>query len=247
MKLFLSIAVSLLFFVLHISLAEGLDPLEIIKKVDSNYVIDTAKIQAEMIIQSGGRTLTKSMTILSEGGEKGLIEFTNPQDRGTKYLKLGDELWMFFPEAEDIVKISGHMLRQGIMGSDYSYEDALEYERLGELYNISLLGKDDIRGKNCYLLELTAKPDVEVAYFRRRMWVTEEEFVIWQEELYAPSGKLLKLYTTQKIGNFDGRFYPVESTMENKLRKDSRTVLRIDSVEFGVPIPPGTFSKRALR
>ena len=44
--------------------------------------------------------------------QNSLTEFTNPGS-GTKFLKRGDELWMFFPDAEDIVKISGHMLNQG--------------------------------------------------------------------------------------------------------------------------------------
>ena len=52
------------------------------------------------------------MVILS-AKENSLIEFTNPRDRGTKYLKRGDELWMFFPDAEDLVRISGHMLNRG--------------------------------------------------------------------------------------------------------------------------------------
>ena len=247
MKLLFSIVISFLFITLGISVGQELDPVDIIKKVDTNYLFDTARMETEMTIRSGTRTLTKKMVTLVEGSDKGLVEFVNSGDRGTKFLKLGDELWMFFPEAEDTVKISGHMLRRGIMGSDYSYEDALEYESMENFYEIVFLGEENVRGKESYVLELTAKPDVEVAYYRRKMWIAKEESVIWQEELYAPSGRLLKLFTTQKIEKFGGRFYPVESTMENKLKKDSMTVFRIDSVEFDVSIPAGTFSKRSLR
>ena len=54
------------------------------------------------------------------------MEFTNPEDRGTRYLKRDKNLWIYFPKEQDTVKISGHLLKEGMMGSDVSYEDALE-------------------------------------------------------------------------------------------------------------------------
>ncbi len=70
-----------------------------------------------------------------------LVEFTNPQDRGIKFLKREDNLWMFFPDAEEIIKISGHMLNQGMMGSDFSYQDIMESDNLTDLYNFEIVGK----------------------------------------------------------------------------------------------------------
>jgi len=47
-------------------------------------------------------------------------------------LKLGDELWTYTPETDRIIKISGQMLRQSVMGSDLSYEDMMEDRKLIE-------------------------------------------------------------------------------------------------------------------
>ena len=88
---------------------------EIIKRRDDNEYYDSAMAEAEMVIINRNRRIVKTMTSYGQG-DNGLVIFTNPRDRGTKFLKRGDDLWMFFPDAEDLVKISGHMLNQGIMG-----------------------------------------------------------------------------------------------------------------------------------
>ncbi|MDY6787575.1 MAG: outer membrane lipoprotein-sorting protein, partial [candidate division WOR-3 bacterium] len=135
---------------------------EIINKRDNNEYIETARIESRMIIQSGSRTIEKEMIIYADG-ENVLMEFTNPRDRGTKFLKRGDDLWMFFPDAEDLVKISGHMLKQGMMGSDFSYQDMMESDKLTDLYGFELMGEEELNGRMCYVLEGIAVEGKEVS------------------------------------------------------------------------------------
>lgn len=220
-------------------------PEEILKKADDNEYLGSARFRATMTIINGGREITKNLTSLVQGN-KSLTEFTNPRDKGTKYLKIGDELWMYFPNAEDIVKISGHLLKQGMMGSDYSYQDALESKKLTTLYNVKLVGEEKVGGRDAYLLELQAKPGVEVSYAKRRMWVGKNEFVGLKEELYAEGGKLMKVSTVTSIKHIGNRWYPVEAVMVNKLKKGSQTRMRMDDIEFDVTIPPNTFTRQAL-
>jgi outer membrane lipoprotein-sorting protein len=139
---------------------------EILKKVDDNEYLGSARFKATMVIVSSGREISKTMVALVQG-DKSLTEFTNARDKGTKYLKIGDELWMYFPNAEDVVKISGHLLRQGMMGSDYSYQDALESRKLTTLYDVKIVGEEKVNGRDAYVLELTAKPGAEVSYAKR--------------------------------------------------------------------------------
>ena len=58
-----------------------------------------------------------------------------PREKGTKMLKLGDKLWTYSPQTDRVIQISGHMLRQSVMGSDMSYNDMMEDRPLiEELY-----------------------------------------------------------------------------------------------------------------
>ncbi|MEC9489123.1 MAG: outer membrane lipoprotein-sorting protein [Halanaerobium sp.] len=227
-------------------LTMAMDVNEIIARVDENQHISSARMEAEMLIVKGDREIGKNMTVLTKG-DSAYIKFTNPKDRGTKYLKVGANLWMFFPDAEEIIKITGSMLDQGMMGSDFSYQDIMESEKLTDLYTFSLLREEEYHGRSCYVVEGFAKEDAEVTYFRRVSWIDKERFVVLKEELYAQSGRILKVMRADKVEQFDQRWYITEAVMEDKLRKDTRTEFRITDMQFNIDIPADTFTLQNLR
>ncbi|NLW55101.1 MAG: outer membrane lipoprotein-sorting protein, partial [Firmicutes bacterium] len=59
---------------------------EIIKRRDDNEHFETAQVEAEMVIINRNRRIVKTMTSYAQG-DNGLVVFTNPRDRGTKFLK----------------------------------------------------------------------------------------------------------------------------------------------------------------
>ena len=219
---------------------------EIINMRDDNEYFDTAEMEADMIIASGKRIITKTMVALSDR-KNSLVEFTNSQDRGTKFLKREDDLWMFFPDAEEIIKISGHMLNQGMMGSDFSYQDVMESDKLTDLYDFEIIKEEELDGRPCYVLEGIAREGVKVSYYRRVSWVDKERFIGLKEELYAQSGRLLKETKINKIEEIEGRWVAVDSVMENKLRKDTYTQFILTQITFNPEIPEETFSLQNLR
>jgi len=244
--LLIVIIMSILFSSLMVITAVEMTAEEIINKRDNNEYFDSVKIEAEMIIVSGGRKITKTMIALSDK-KNSLVEFTNPQDRDTKFLKREDDLWMFFPDAEDIIKISGHMLNQGMMGSDFSYQDIMESDKLTDLYDFKIIGEEEIDNRPCYVLEGVAREGVKVSYYRRVSWVDKERFIGLKEELYTQSGKLLKETKLNEVQEIEGRWIPIDSVMENKLRKDTYTGFKIVQIDFNPEIPEGTFTLQNLR
>ncbi len=244
--LLIGITVSILFSSLIITTAAEMTAEEIINKRDDNEYFDTAQMEAEMIIVSGGRKITKTMLILSDK-RNALIEFTNPVDRGTKFLKREGDLWMFFPDAEEIIKISGHMLNQGMMGSDFSYQDIMESDKLTDLYDFKIIGEEEIEGRLCYVLEGIAREGVKVSYYRRVSWIDKERFIGLKEELYTQSGRLLKETKVNEVQEIEGRWIPIDSVMENKLRKNTYTGFKITNIDFNPEIPEGTFTLQNLR
>jgi len=219
---------------------------EIINMRDDNEYFDTAQMDADMIIVSGSRKITKTMTALTDK-KNSLAEFTNSQDRGTKFLKIEGDLWMFFPDAEEIIKISGHMLNQGMMGSDFSYQDLMESDKLTDLYDFKIIKEEELDGRPCYVLEGIAREGVKVSYYRRVSWIDKERFIGLKEELYAESGRILKETKVNKIEEIEGRWIAVDSVMENKLRKDTYTQFILIQINFNPEIPEKTFSLQNLR
>ncbi|MFW6000958.1 MAG: outer membrane lipoprotein-sorting protein [Halanaerobium sp.] len=244
--IFLLMLITLLLFTQQLAAEEQLGAEEIINRRDDNEYIITAYSEAEMIIKSGGRTQIKEMRAWQDQN-KSLAEFINPRDRGTKFLKRDDDIWMFFPEAEDLVKISGHMLEQGMMGSDFSYQDILESDKLTELYDFELLEEVEYQGRPAYKLEGVKVPGKELSYYRRIIWIDSERFVGLKEELYAESGRLLKEAEVLEVEEIDERWYPVHTVMENKLRKNTSTEFIIKKIDFNMEIDDSMFSLERLR
>ena len=244
--LLIGIVISILFSCLMIAAAFDMTAEEIINMRDHNEYFDTAEMEADMIIASGKRIITKTMVALSDR-KNSLVEFTNSQDRGTKFLKREDDLWMFFPDAEEIIKISGHMLNQGMMGSDFSYQDVMESDKLTDLYDFKIIKEEELDGRPCYVLEGITREGVKVSYYRRVSWVDKERFIGLKEELYAQSGRILKETKVNQLEEIEGRWVAVDSVMENKLRKDTYTQFILTKITFNPEIPEETFSLQNLR
>ena len=230
--------------IISLSLAQTAE--EIIERVDNNVVVKTTRYRAKMLISLGGKIREKEFIGYTRGKEYSYMEFVSPaRDKGTRFLKIGDEMWMYIHAVEKSTKIAGHMLRQSMMGSDFSYDDVAENEKLQDLYEIEFIGIDSVEDKECYKLELTAKVP-EVNYFFKKMWVDKKTYIPVKAELYAKSGKLMKeinITDFQKIGK---RNYPTKIIMINKLRKDTFTELILEEIKLDIKIPSKVFTKAYL-
>jgi len=228
--------------------AENLSGEAILKKLDGNIWSQSLSYRAKMRIHNRKRVDEKEMLGYTKGKEKSFTEFLNPaRDKGTKFLKIGDKLWMYLPSVEKVISISGHMLTKPMMGSDLSYEDMLERsQKLTELYDCQLIGEEKFGEYDCYVLELTAKKR-KVTYHRQKLWVLKDKFIAVKEELYAKSGMLMRELIVEKIEQFKDRYYPTHVTMMNKLRKGTKTEVILTELNFDAKIKETIFSKRNLR
>lgn len=219
----------------------------ILEKVDANYIAENRKVISTMIIKGRRSTRTLQSESWIRGVNKAFTEYLSPpREKGVKMLKLGDKLWIYSPSTDRIIKIAGHMLKRSVMGSDLSYEDYMEDPKLSNMYNAELAREENINGRDCYVLELSAKKE-GIAYYRRKMWVDKERFLPLKEELFAKSGKLLKTLVINEVFKVEGRWYPKKMVFKDVLKKGKGTEFIIDSIEFNVKIPEYIFSKAALR
>jgi len=226
---------------------EALTAREIIKKVDANQKFSSQKYTVKMTIRNRNKEMVKLFTSYSvDMGERSLITFTNPEDKGTRYLKLKDELWIYFPSADDTMKISGHLLKQGMMGSDISYEDMMQKEELEKSYEYNLLGSEKVQGIDCYVVELKALIGTAL-YDRQVLYIDKTRYVALKLEMYARGGRLMKTMEQFDFKKIEGRYLPARIVIVDKRKKDTSTTIEFISVQFNVAVPSGTFELRNLR
>lgn len=227
--------------------AQDLTGEEILQKVDANITSENKVLVSEMIVH--GRRGTRTMEAKSwiEGTEKSFTEYLAPaRERGTKMLKLEDQLWMYSPATDRTIMISGHMLRQSVMGSDLSYEDMMEDPKLTNLYTAEVVAEETYLERPCWVLELTAKSE-DAAYYSRKIWVDKERFVILKENRYAKGGKLLKTTEVKEVKWMADRWVPNHVVFKDVLKSGEGTEFILKSIEFGVDIPEYIFTKASLR
>ena len=225
--------------------AAALSGEEILKRVDANTSYKSVEYDGTLAIYSGDAVRTKEMKAVAMGTSRAIVEFTNAEDKGTKYLKIDRNLWIYFPSEQDTVKISGHMLKEGMMGSDVSYQDALESDDLFRKYSVTSVAEDTVDGRDCWVVSLSATTK-DVQYESRKLWVDKERFVSLRQEMYAKSGKILKVGRTLEVKRIGERWFPVKTEISDQLKKGSRTQLIMTDVRFDVPVSESMFSLRNL-
>jgi outer membrane lipoprotein-sorting protein len=220
---------------------------DILKKVEKNMSSDNRVFESSMTIRGNRNSRTITSKTWSAGDTKSFTEYLSPaREQGTKMLKLENQLWIYSPSTDRTIQISGHMLRQSVMGSDLSYEDMMDDRKLTDVYTAKVAGKDVIGGRNTYILELSAKV-TDVAYYSRKMWIDSERFVPLKEELFAKSGQLLKQTALSDVRQIDGRWFPETVVYKDMLKQGSGTEFKITAIKFNQKIPEYIFTKAALK
>ena len=221
---------------------------ELLSAIDANLYAKSQIYTSTMIVHGrrSSRTIKSKSWVI--GMDQAFMEYLSPpREAGTKMLKKGNKLWTYSPQTDRVIQISGHMLRQSIMGSDMSYKDMMEEKSLEDIYNATLEGTKIIKGRKHYILFLEAKVE-SISYPKRRAWIDAEYFLPTKEELYAKSGKLLKSTSMDGIKKVQGRWYPSRFIFKDELKRNSKgTEWIVEDIQFDVSIPESRFSKARLR
>ena len=221
---------------------------EIIEKMDKNLNAKSRILRSKMVVHGrrSSRTIESKNWVM--GTDKAFTEYLSPaREAGTKMLKLDDKLWTYSPQTDRVIQISGHMLRQSVMGSDMSYNDMMEDRPIQEIYKATISGSETLGNRNHWIITMEAKAK-GIPYPKRKSWIDKEYFLPVKEELYAKSGKLLKTSKLSDIKKIQGRWFPGKFEYKDELKRNSKgTEWIIDNIEFDTKIPPSRFSKALLR
>jgi outer membrane lipoprotein-sorting protein len=237
----------ILLFISTTLFAQYPDAKDVIDKIDKNMSSKNRILTSKMIIHGKRGSRTIESKTYAEGDKKSFTEYLSPaREAGTKMLKLEDKLWIYSPGTDRIIQISGHMLRQSVMGSDLSYEDMMDDRKLMDIYQAKISGVETIDSRKCWIMELSAKVS-DVAYHKRKIWVDQERYIPLQEELFGKSGQLLKKTTLSDVKKIDGRWFPTKIVYKDMLKNGKGTEFIMLDIKFNQDIPDYMFTKAALK
>jgi outer membrane lipoprotein-sorting protein len=219
----------------------------ILERVDANMSSENRIMESNMTIHGRRSSRTIVSRTYAVGNQQSFTEYLSPaREAGTKMLKLENQLWIYSPSTDRTIQISGHMLRQSVMGSDLSYEDMMEDRKLAEIYDASISGEEIVNGRTTWVLELKARVD-DATYHSQKIWVDSERYIPLKQHMYARSGQLLKQTEIKEVQQIQGRWFPTIMVYRDMLKQGEGTVFQITDIQFDQDIPEHIFTKASLR
>ncbi|MBN1698625.1 MAG: outer membrane lipoprotein-sorting protein [Spirochaetales bacterium] len=224
---------------------------EIVGKIEENENISSYSEGRFEITDNLGKRVTTFKSYQNKDGDL-LLEFTNPEDAGQKILRLENEIYLYFPDAVEIIHLQGDALKDRVMGSDFSYEDLRGGKSLLDKYAAELGGTETVDGRECYKLVLTEKPGAkDVIYPKQVLWVDVELFAYRKGELYSYTNRegeyrLIKEMSVSDIRRISGRSIPFYMEMTDTMKKNSITVFELGEMKIDIKIDPNIFSLEEL-
>ena len=225
--------------------AQTLTAEQIIERVEANRTHDTSRSVVRMTVRDRFGERESTMTSWTQGAHLTLIEFTSVAERGQKVLRTDEEVYLFYPDAAELIRLQGAALRESLLGSDVSYEDLTGGKTLLDTYHVTLEGREALDGHDVYRVSLLARRR-NVAYPRQTLWIDEDVFVVRRAEQYSLNGRLLKTIEADDVREIDGVNIPMRQTISDALKRNSATSVEIEEIEIGLALSDDLFSLEEL-
>jgi len=204
------------------------------------------------VIDSKGKTSDKQWIydrIGSHGNSKATIRFTAPAEvKGVALLivnhpERSSDQWMWTPAINRDRRIATQDRRTRFFGTDFSFED-LE-ERDVDQYDYSTKGEEVIDGVPCWKIESRPRAGKTSQYTSSILWVQKTTYTYARIENYSDN-KLVRRLQYKDLDQVQGIWTAKLMEMED-LGRGSKTILKLESLKYNVPMQGDQFTLEALR
>src|SRR5580692_10541102 len=172
----------------------------------------------------------------SYGTSKAILRFTAPAEvKGVALLIVNhtdraSDQWMWTPAIERDRRIATQDRSTRFFGTDFSFED-LE-ERDVDQFDYKLVGEDAIDGAPCWKIESKPKQSKSSQYTSSLVWVRKDKLI--RRTHYSDIQNISNIWTPRTVEVYDAN-------------RKSRTVLKLEKLEYNVPMKDEDFTIEALR
>jgi hypothetical protein len=204
------------------------------------------------VIDAKGRIADKRwifMRLGSHGNSKALLRFTEPPEvKGVTLLIMNhpdraSDQWMWTPALQRERRIALQDRSTRFFGTDFSFED-LE-ERDVNQYDYRLLGEQAVDGVACWRIESTPSQKKVSQYTRSEVWIRKDTYAFAQVENFIKSDLVRRLKYSD-LALVQG-IWTARKLEMNDLRRNSRTILTLEKLQYSIPLKEEDFTIQALR
>jgi hypothetical protein len=201
---------------------------------------------------SGGKTSEKRWIferVGANGQSKSVIRFTAPSEvRGVALLIVNhpdrpSDQWMWTPAIERDRRIALQDRSTRFFGTDFSFED-LE-QRDVDQYDHHLLGEEVIDGAPTWKIQSIPKPSRSSQYTQTMEWIRKEDYATVRIDSFVIT-QVVRRLELKDIRPVQG-ILTAHDTVMTDLKRGSVTHLKLDKVQYNLPLRDDDFTLQALR
>ncbi len=208
---------------------------------------ETSRAEVKMTIHRPDWERTMTIKAWTRGQEDSIFWIADPaKDRGNGTLKKSDEMWMFNPKINRVIKLPPSMMSQSWQGSDFSNNDLAKSDDIIDQYTHEIIGTEIHEGKTVYTVRSLPKPGAPVVWGMQELQIREDRILI-RQAFFDEAKELVKALTIERIEVLGGKPYPVKWRMQRADAEGEYTVLDYRSLEFGVSISDRMFTISSLK
>jgi hypothetical protein len=240
-------------FVLLLVPAFAQDARQIVEESQKRGRANSQRYEGVLEVIAGNNKVSKkswqTQRIGSYGNSKAVIRFTAPAEvKGVALLIVNhpdraSDQWMWTPAIGRDRRIALQDRSTRFFGTDFSFED-LE-ERDANQYDYKLTGEEAIDSAPCWRIESRPREGKSSQYTLTTVWIRKDNYVPAQYSNFIKDQLVRRLHQTD-IANVQG-VWTARTLEMSDLRRNSRTILRIEKLEYNVPMKDEDFTVQALR
>ena len=188
-----------------------------------------------------------SMHSWSQGDKLSLVRVIEPKkDAGSGTLLNDNNMWIYTPKINRIIKVPSSMMSQSWMGSDFSNKDIAKSTEIIDQYDHELTAQEEIDGHMLYTITSTPHVDAAVVW-GKEVLIIRDDFVLMEEQFWDQDGELVKSLKTLEVTEMDGRAVASTMRMTQEDAPGEWTEVITRSIRFNVELPANTFTLSNLR
>ena len=185
----------------------------------------------------------------SHGRSKSVLTFVQPAEvKGVALLVVNypdraSDQWMWTPAIQRERRIALQDRSTRFFGTDFSFED-LEERDTGQ-YDYVMLGEEAIEGASCWKIESRPRKGKSSQYTSSIVWVRKDNYAFQRIENFIKD-TIVRRLKYSKLESVQGIWTARVLEMAD-LKRNSRTILTFDKLEYNVPMKEENFTLQALR
>jgi outer membrane lipoprotein-sorting protein len=222
---------------------------EIMDVQDKLYRSDTSRAEISMTIVTPNWERTMDIEFWTEGLDKTFIFIKSPKkDKGTATLRIGKEMWNYFPKINKVMQVPPSMMMGAWMGSDFTNDDLVKESTFLDDFKSKLVVPED-GDPNHYYIESIPKEETVTVWGKITFEIEKDTLIPLKQIYYDEKGKAMRIMTFSEVKEFNGKKIPtvMEMIPLSERKKGNKTLITYTDVEFDVELSDDTFSMRNLQ